>query len=200
MFTGIVRAVGRVIASTGTDGAVDVAIDSGGLETGHWRDGDSICVAGVCLTALRIDRGRFAACVSRETLSRTTLGSLAPGDRVNLEPALAAGDPLGGHYVTGHVDGVASVSATQEDAGSLRVSIEVPPPLARYLAPGGSVAIDGVSLTIGSATGSRLEVNLVPHTRQMTTLGSLAGGCTVNLEVDLLARYLARLFDAKWRR
>jgi riboflavin synthase len=199
MFTGIVSSVGRVAAVTLTNGMHEIVIDTGGLETSRWRIGDSICVAGVCLTATRIEAGHFAACASGETLGRTKLGSLAPGAGVNLEPALAAGDPLGGHYVTGHVDGVASVITAREEAGSRRLSIEAPLPLARYLAPRGSAAIDGVSLTISSAAGNRFEVNLVPHTLRVTTLGTLAAGDAVNLEVDLLARYLAQLCDAQWR-
>ncbi|MGB5132043.1 MAG: riboflavin synthase, partial [Steroidobacteraceae bacterium] len=175
------------------------AVDTGGLATGGWREGDSVSVAGVCLTAVRVDAGIFEACVSRETLAHTTLGSLRRDAAVNLEPALAAGDALGGHYVTGHVDGVARVAGIREDAGSLRVSIEAPPVLARYLAPRGSVTVDGVSLTVAGVQGALFEVNLVPHTRQATTLGSLQAGDPVNLEVDILARYLERLFDAQWR-
>jgi len=197
MFTGIVRAIGRIVTASDRDGALDLAIDTGGLPTAGWRVGDSVCVAGVCLTAARVQAGRFAACVSRETLARTTLGSLTPGCAVNLEPALAAGDPLGGHYVTGHVDGVAKILATREDAGSLRLTIELPPDLARFLAPRGSVTIDGVSLTVNSAGAGALEVNLVPHTRAVTTLGGLAAGAKANLEVDVLARYLARLLEAR---
>lgn len=182
------------------DGALTLAVDTCGLATGDWREGDSICVAGVCLTAARVDSGGFAACVSRETLTNTTLGSLAPDDPVNLEPALAAGEPLGGHYVTGHVDGVARVAGIREDAGSLRLTIEVPPPLARYMAPKGSVTVDGVSLTVNAVHRHVIEVNLVPHTRTVTTLGTLHAGDPVNLEVDILARYLERLLDAQWRR
>jgi len=199
VFTGIVRSIGRVVSSTAVDGALTMVVDTGGLATGGWRAGDSICVAGVCLTATRVDVGEFTASVSRETLAHTTLGSLRPGDAVNLEPPLAAGDALGGHYVTGHVDDVARIAGTREDAGSLRLSIEAPPPLACYLAPKGSVAIDGVSLTVNGVQGHRFEVNLVPHTRSATTLGRLQAGDPVNLEVDILARYLERLFNAQWR-
>jgi riboflavin synthase len=200
MFTGIVKGIGRIVSARSADGALELAIDTGGLATGSWHAGDSICVAGVCLTAARVDAGRFAACVSRETLSCTALGSLVPGDPVNLEPALAAGDPLGGHYVTGHVDGVARVAGVAEDAGSLRLTIEVPPLLARYLAPKGSVTLDGVSLTVNELADDRFGVNLVPHTRAITTLGGLRVGRAVNLEVDVLARYLERLLDAQWPR
>jgi riboflavin synthase len=200
VFTGIVKGIGRIVSAGNAGGALELAIDTGGLATGNWHAGDSICVAGVCLTAARVDAGRFAACVSRETLTCTTLGSLAPGDPVNLEPALAAGDPLGGHYVTGHVDGVARVIEVREDASSLRLTLEAPPPLVRYLAPKGSVTLDGVSLTVIDLADDRFGVNLVPHTRAITTLGALRVGQAVNLEVDVLARYLERLFDAQWRR
>jgi len=199
MFTGIVRAIGSIVASAGEDGAQQLTVDTGALATDGWSAGDSICVAGVCLTSVRVEAGRFTACVSRETLMRTTLGSLAPGDPVNLEPALAAGEPLGGHYVTGHVDGVARVAGICEDAGSLRLSIEVPPLLERYVAPKGSVTLDGVSLTVNKVQRHVFEVYLVPHTRTATTLGTLQTGDPVNLEVDILARYLERLFDAQWR-
>ncbi|MFZ2507120.1 MAG: riboflavin synthase, partial [Steroidobacteraceae bacterium] len=162
--------------------------------------GDSLSVAGVCLTAARVEAGRFTAAVSRETLECSTLGSLRPGMAVNLEPALAAGDPLGGHCVTGHVDGVARVVALADDAGSWRVRFEAPAALARYLAPKGSVTIDGVSLTVNTVNGGAFEACLVPHTMAATTLGSLRDGTLVNLEVDILARYLERLLDAQWRR
>jgi riboflavin synthase len=192
--------VGRIVSAGNAGGALELAIDTGGLATGGWHAGDSIYVAGVCLTAARVDAGRFAACVSRETLTCTTLGSLAPGDPVNLEPALAVGDPLGGHYVTGHVDGVARVGGRHEDAGSLRLSLEAPTTLLRYLAVKGSVTLDGVSLTVNELAGDRFGVNLVPHTRAITTPGAVRVGQAVNLEVDILARYLERLLDAQWRR
>jgi riboflavin synthase len=200
MFTGIVKGIGRIISARSADGVLELAVDTGGLATAGWHAGDSICVAGVCLTAARMDAGGFAACVSRETQSCTTLGSLSPGDPVNLEPALAAGEPLGGHHVSGHVDGVARVAGVGEDAGSLRLTIEVPPPLARYLARKGSVTLDGVSLTVNELADDRFGVNLVPHTRAITTLGAVRVGQAVNLEVDVLARYLERLLDAQWRR
>ncbi len=199
MFTGIVRSIGRVLSTADAGGALTLAVDTGGLATGGWREGDSVCVAGVCLTAVRVGAEKFEACVSRETLAHTTLGSLARGTAVNLEPALAAGDALGGHYVSGHVDCAVRVAGVREDAGSLRLSIEAPPALARYLAPRGSVTVDGVSLTVTGVQDAQFDVNLVPHTRKVTTLGSLRAGDTVNLEVDILARYLERLFNAQWR-
>lgn len=197
MFTGIVRTVGSIVATSRAGGSIELTVGTGGIATGNWRAGDSLCVAGVCLTATRIAEGRFCATVSRETLQCTTLGSLAPGAAVNLEPALAAGDPLGGHHVTGHVDGVARVSGRHEDAGSLQLSLVAPTSLARYLAVKGSVTLDGVSLTVIAANGPEFEVNLVPHTRAVTTLGRLAAGDAVNLEIDILARYLERLLDAR---
>jgi riboflavin synthase len=200
VFTGIVRAIGKVISAQSAGAALELAIDTRGLATAGWHAGDSICVAGVCLTATRVEAGRFAACASRETLACTTLGSLAPGDPVNLEPALATGDLLGGHFVTGHVDGTARVAGIAEDAGSLRLTVQAPPPLVRYLAPKGAVTLDGVSLTVIELAGDRFGVNLVPHTRATTTLGALAAGHAVNIEIDVLARYLERLLDAQWRR
>lgn len=197
MFTGIVRGIGLVVAASGADDGLELTIDAGNLALAPWRVGDSVCVAGVCLTAMRIDGRQFAAGISRETLSCTNLGLLVPSAPVNLEPALAAGQPLGGHYVTGHVDGVALVAGIREDAGSLRLAIEAPRELARYLAPKGSVTLDGVSLTINELAEHRFGVNLVPHTRAATTLGAVTVGQRVNIEIDVLARYLERLLDAR---
>lgn len=200
MFTGIVQAVGRVAETgAGSGGARRLAIDTGGLPTAGWRHGDSIAVAGVCLTAIALADGRFAAELSGETLLRTTLGRLAAGDAVNLEPALRASDALGGHFVTGHVDGVARVRDCHETGGVLHATVEAPAALARFIAEKGSVTLDGVSLTVGRVTGAAFEVDLVPHTRAVTTLGALATGRDLNLEVDLVARYLDRLLDARGR-
>ena len=193
MFTGIVKAIGRIEALTGRGGDAELVVDCGGLDLSSVSVGDSICLSGACLTATRIGRGTFAADVSRETLSRTMLGSLAVGSRVNLEPALRAGDPLGGHYVTGHVDGLATVVSVQQDARSSRVVFEVPAALSRYVASKGSVTVDGVSLTVNEVEGRRFGVNLIPHTLEVTTLGGLAPGDAVNLEVDVIARYVERL-------
>jgi len=193
MFTGIIRAVGRIEALHERDGDVELVVGSGGLDLTTTAVGDSLCVGGACLTVTRIQPGAFAADVSRETLSRTTLGRLAVGSRINLEPALRAGDPLGGHYVTGHVDGLATIVDVSEDARSWRVVVEVPGELARYVASKGSVTVDGVSLTVNEVEGRRFGVNLIPHTREVTTLGDLAPGVAVNLEVDVIARYVERL-------
>ncbi len=193
MFTGIVLDVGHVLTREIRGGDLRLVIETARLDLAGARVGDSICVQGCCLTATQVQGRTFAADVSRETLALTTLGGLAAGDPVNLEPALRAGDALGGHLVSGHVDGVAQVSAVSDDARSRRVSIGVPPALARYLAPKGSVAVDGVSLTINSVESTSFGVNIIPHTQEVTTLGRLTVGARVNLEVDQLARYLARL-------
>jgi riboflavin synthase len=156
-----------------------------------------VAVSGVCLTVIALAGSRFEAELSPETLARTTLGGLATGMRVNLEPALAASDPLGGHFVTGHVDGIARVAGLEEAGGSLRARIEAPAALARFIARKGSVALDGVSLTVGEVEGARFAIDLVPHTRAATTLGSLAAGRPLNLEIDLVARYLDRLLASR---
>lgn len=200
MFTGIVRTIGQILAVSQRDGALELEIGSGGIATDQWRAGDSICVAGVCLTAANVGADRFRAMVSAETRSCTTLGRLVPGDSVNLEPALASGNPLGGHFVTGHVDGVALIEQVREDAGSLRLVIAMPPELAHLLARKGSVTVDGVSLTVNEMTDGGFGVNIVPHTRTATTLGAASRGQAVNIEVDILARYLERLFEKHVKR
>ena len=196
MFTGIVQGIGRVAALTRRGGDAELVVDAPGLALDSVTVGDSIAVAGVCLTATRIEGPRFAADVSNETLAVTTLGRLAPGSRVNLERALRAGDALGGHYVTGHVDGLARVVAAVDDARSLRLTFEAPAQLARYVAPKGSVTLAGVSLTVNDVDGRRFGVNLIPHTRDVTTLGALRAGEDVNLEIDIIARYVERLVTA----
>jgi len=197
MFTGIVQAVGSVAALVPKGGDVEMLIDAAGLGLDGVALGDSIAVAGACLTVTRLDGRRFAADVSNETLARTTLGGLVEGSPVNLEKALRAGDALGGHYVTGHVDGLASVVTAQDDARSLRLVFEVPEPLARYVAAKGSVTLEGVSLTVNEVDGRRFGVNLIPHTREVTTLGRLVPGAVVNLEIDIIARYVERLVTAR---
>ena len=160
-------------------------------------DGDSICVSGCCLTALEVAPRGFAADVSRETLSLTTLGGLQAGSKVNLEPSLRAGDSLGGHLVSGHVDGVGELVALHEDARSVRMRFRCPPGLSRYVARKGSIAIDGVSLTVNEVDGDEFGVNLIPHTQQVTTLGGRRPGQRVNLEIDQVARYVERLLAAQ---
>ncbi len=198
MFTGIVRSVGRVaVVGSGSDGPRRLAIDTCGLATANWQRGDSIAVAGVCLTVVTLADGRFEAELSGETLAHTTLGRLAAGSAVNLEPALRASEALGGHLVTGHVDGVARVRDCREEGGVLTANIDAPDALARFIAAKGSVALDGVSLTVGRVTGAAFVIDLVPHTRAVTTLGALAPGRELNLEVDLVARYLDRLIESR---
>ena len=195
MFTGIVQEVGRVLAREPRGGDLRLTIGCGGLDLSATRVGDSVCVQGCCLTAVGLQGNSFTADLSRETLAVTTLGELEPGAAVNLEPALRAGDALGGHLVSGHVDAVALVTEVCDEARSRRLTIETSAALARYLAPKGSVAVDGVSLTINSVEGARLGVNIIPHTQHNTTLGELQVGARVNLEVDQLARYVHRLMQ-----
>lgn len=193
MFTGIVQDMGVIRAVEGRGGDVRFLIGVTRLDLTQLRLGDSVSVQGVCLTVTdRLDDG-FAVDVSRETLSVTTLGSFVAGRAVNLEPALRAGEPLGGHFVSGHVDGVGRVREVSADARSRRLVIEAPRGLARYFARKGSVALDGVSLTVNAAADSSFETNLIPHTLTVTTLGALATGDAVNIEVDQVARYLERL-------
>jgi len=193
MFTGIIQDVGRVLVLEPRGGDTRLAIEADRLDVGRMAAGDSVCVQGCCLTVIDIAGKSFRADLSRETLALTTLGQLCSGARVNLEPALRAGDPLGGHLVSGHVDGLARVVESSEDARSRRLVLEAPPGLARYIARKGSVALDGVSLTVNEVAGARFAVNLIPHTLSVTTLGGLGPGMSVNLEVDPIARYLERL-------
>ena len=193
MFTGIVQGVGTVRAIEPRGGDVTVVFDTGDVTLDDVEPGGSIAVNGVCLTATAFNRTSFTADVSRETLSLTTLRDWQVGARVNLEKALLAGQPLGGHYVTGHVDGVGEVVARHDDARSVRMVFRVPPDLARYVARKGSICIDGVSLTVNGVDRDRFDVNLVPHTLGVTTLGTLQAGSRVNLEVDIIARYVERM-------
>jgi len=193
MFTGIVQDIGRVESLEARGGDVRLAIRTAALDLAKSAVGDSICVQGCCVTAIRLAGQVFEADLSRETLALTTLGDLKVGAPVNLEPALRAGDALGGHLVSGHVDGLARVVSLTTDARSTRVLIEVPESLARYIARKGSVAVDGVSLTVNEVDGARFGVNLIPHTLEVTTLGRLVEGAAVNLEIDTVARYVERL-------
>jgi riboflavin synthase len=197
MFTGLVQEVGeiRAVEPRGTPGSADARLVVGfrTIERSRLSLGASICVDGVCLTVTSLDSDSFAADVSGETLRVTTLGARKAGSRVNLEPSLRAGDSLGGHWVSGHVDGVAEVVHTARDARSLAVTLAAPAPLARYIARKGSVTLDGVSLTVNAVDGANFSINLIPHTLEATTLGGLAPGVRLNLEIDLLARYVERL-------
>lgn len=193
MFTGIIQAVGHVAMSEPRAGDRRLILEAAALGLEDIREGDSIAVAGVCLTALDITTATFAADVSNETLALTTLGRLVAGDAVNLEKALRLSDRLGGHLVSGHVDGLGTVVAIDGDARSQRWTFEVPLSLARYIAVKGSVCLDGVSLTVNSIDGARVGVNLIPHTQAATTFGVRRVGDAVNIEVDLMARYVERL-------
>ncbi len=197
MFTGIVQDVGRVISREKRRGDVRMGFLCERLDPAGLRIGDSICVQGCCLTAVGVQGGSFLADVSRETLRLTTLGEMQPGARVNLEPALKMGDPLGGHLLTGHVDGLGQVVTVNDDARSCIVDIAVADDdLMGYIARKGSIAVDGVSLTVNMVHDVIFRVNLIPHTRDVTTLGRLEPDDFVNIEVDLMARYVARLLES----
>ena len=191
MFTGIVTDIGRVrsVRQTGRDRRyeIDTAWDTATIDLGA-----SISHAGCCLTVTEKGPGWFAVEVSNETLSKTNLGDWGEGRRVNLERAAKLGDELGGHIVSGHVDGLGRVVAIEPEGGSHRVHIEAPAPLHRYIAPKGSITVDGVSLTVNAVQGRVFGLNIIPHTWEATTLGDLKPGDAVNLEIDMLARYLAR--------
>ncbi|HYW05122.1 MAG TPA: riboflavin synthase [Gammaproteobacteria bacterium] len=196
MFTGIIEAVGTVreLKRDGVD--LRLVLEAGPLDLSDVAIGESISVSGACLTATAIEHGCFAADVSRETLEHTTLGELEAGSRVNLERAATPASRLGGHLVSGHVDGVGTVESFAPEGRSRRLGIRVPEPLARYVARKGSVCVDGVSLTVNEVEGSRFGVNIVPHTLAGTTIGDCRPGRRVNLEVDVVARYLERLVQA----
>ena len=194
MFTGIVRERGRVVAAerNGAEGAVRLRI-AAPLTAAESGLGDSISVAGCCLTAIATDDGELVFEAVPESLARTTLGSLGEGAEVNIEPALRAGEPLGGHYVQGHVDGVGRIRSVEPEGDGCRISVEVPAELLRYCVEKGSLAVDGVSLTIAALDGDGVEIALVPHTLRETTLSALGAGDPVNLEVDVLAKYVELL-------
>jgi riboflavin synthase len=193
MFTGIIQAIGELERLEPRGGDLRVVVQAGKLKLGEVAIGDSIAVNGVCLTAVAIDGGRFMADASRETLSLTTLGTLVPGSSVNLETALTLSTPLGGHLVSGHVDGVGTVLEIREDGRSWRLRIHAPGELARYIAHKGSICVDGTSLTVNEIKGAVFDLNIVPHTLTATIMHGYKAGTRVNLEVDLIARYLERL-------
>jgi riboflavin synthase len=193
MFTGLVKDVGTVAASDRSAAGGRLRVRT--ALAGELGPGDSVCVAGACLTVAARADGSFEADVMNQTLSLTTLGQLAAGDAVNLEPALRAGDPLGGHLVQGHVDCRGTVAAVVDDGLARRLEVELPPDARRYVAERGSVALDGVSLTVAALTDSGLAVSLIPETLERTTLGSLAAGDRVNVELDVVARYVERLMQ-----
>jgi riboflavin synthase len=191
MFTGIVKELGVVTAVYSGDAGTRLGIATS--FAGELRQGDSVCVDGACLTVTTLEGDGFGADVMNQTLSLTTLGALEDGAKVNLEPALRAGDPLGGHIVQGHVDAVGEVRSVSEDGFARRVRIEVPEGLERYLVEHGSVTVAGVSLTVAELDADWFEVSLIPETLERTTLGAVTAGSRVNLEFDVVARYVERL-------
>ncbi|MDP7537182.1 MAG: riboflavin synthase [Methylococcales bacterium] len=195
MFTGIILAIGKVERLDALGGDYRLTFNTGQLSLDGVNIGDSIAVNGVCLTVIKLTANSFSADVSRETLSRTTLGQAKPNKSVNLELALVPTTRLGGHFVSGHVDGLGTVLRKEQDGRSFRFDIQVPQVLGRYIAEKGSVCIDGISLTVNQVEGLIFSVNIVPHTLLMTTLGTIESGDKVNIEVDILARYLERLLQ-----
>jgi len=193
MFTGIIQATGEIRAVDEVGGDARLRIGVGDLNLEQVSLGDSIAVSGVCLTVVEFTQDEFAADVSQETLGLTTLGALEVGAHVNLEPSLTLATPLGGHLVSGHVDGVGRLLSLQPDARSTRMEFAVPAELGRYVARKGSITIDGTSLTVNDVAGDTFSVNIVPHTLERTIMGGYESGTRVNLEVDLVARYLERL-------
>lgn len=194
MFTGIITDIGNIATREGGSFKIDCSYSPDSIEVGA-----SICCDGVCLTVTGVapaaQGARFSVDVSNETRSRTTLGNWQPGRRINLERSLALGAEMGGHVVSGHVDGLATIVDIRQDGESVRFSFEAPEHLSHYIAPKGSIALDGTSLTVNEVSASRFGVNLIPHSLQVTTWGEKSVGDEVNLEVDLLARYVARLME-----
>jgi len=193
MFTGIIKAKGTVSGVERRGGDIRLSIRADDMPFQSYEVGESIAVNGVCLTAVVLHDDGFDTDVSVETLDVTGLGTLGAGDEVNLEPALTLSDRLGGHLVSGHVDCMGKVTKLEEDARSMRITIEIAPEYARYVARKGSITVDGVSLTVNGVSGAVFDVNIIPHTAQATIIGQYAVGTMVNVEVDLLARYLERL-------
>jgi riboflavin synthase len=193
VFTGLIAEVGRVAAIERGDAGARLRIEA--ELASELAPGDSVAVSGVCLTAVEPGAGSFAADVMNQTLSLSALGDLAEGDGVNLEPALRASDRLGGHIVQGHVDATAEVTSVADDGFARRVRVALPAELARYVIAQGSIALDGVSLTVAALEGDEIEVSLIPETLERTTLGAAAAGRRMNVEVDLMARYAERLLQ-----
>ncbi|MDH5435332.1 MAG: riboflavin synthase [Gammaproteobacteria bacterium] len=193
MFTGIIQAMGTIEALKKSGDDVSLQINTGKLDLADVQPGDSIAVNGVCLTAVALPGNGFRADVSGETLSLTTLGDLKAGSKVNLEKALTPTTRLGGHLVSGHVDGMGEIVRRWDEGKSVRFIIKAPNELAKYIAFKGSITVDGISLTVNKVNGTEFELNIVPHTLQETIMGEYQAGRRVNLEVDLIARYLERL-------
>jgi riboflavin synthase len=196
VFTGIVRELGRVESLNGESDGLRLRV-AAPVTASSTAAGDSVSVNGVCLTAVEIDGGILAFDAVPETLGRSSLSQLVEGRSVNVEPALRAGEPLGGHIVQGHVDGVGRVAGLEPEGDGARLTVEAPRELLRYVVEKGSITVEGVSLTIAALAPDRFEIALVPHTLQATTLGSLVPGEAVNLEVDVLAKYVERLLGAR---
>ncbi len=197
MFTGIIESVGRIEKIEPRQGDLRLTIAVGKLDMSDVALGDSIACNGVCLTAIAFDQHRYTADVSGETMRLTTIGQLQVGTEVNLEKALTPSSRLGGHLVSGHVDGLGEVTSVSRDSRSVRFTIKAPDEIAHYIAKKGSICVDGVSLTVNQINGSAFELNLVPHTVAETTAAHYQVGTQVNLEVDLLARYLERLLTGQ---
>lgn len=197
MFTGIVRTRGKLLERESRGTGARLKLDSGELDATALEPGASIAVNGCCLTVTEPFAQGFHADASGETLGKTTLGELNIGAELNIESALAAGDPLGGHLMSGHVDGVGEVLASRADGEARWLRLSAPDSLAPMIAPKGSIAVDGVSLTVNKVDGCEFEVTIIPATLERTIMGDYAPGTRVNLEVDMIARYLARLIDAK---
>lgn len=193
MFTGIIQAVGEVAALQASGGDMRLRIKTAGLSLDDVALGDSICTNGVCLTVIELPGDGYWADVSVETLNFTTLGKLKTGSRVNLEKAMTPASRLGGHIVSGHVDGVGEVVSLESDARSIRYVMRAPDELAKYIAHKGSICVDGTSLTVNAVTGAEFELNIIPQTVAETIFGEYQPGSSVNLEVDVIARYLERL-------
>lgn len=193
MFTGIIEAIGRIKKIEPVGGDMRLHVEVGTLDMSDVQLGDSIAVNGVCLTAIEFDKKHFSADVSNETINLTSLKGLDIGGEVNLEKALLPTTRLGGHLVSGHVDGLGEVLSIKEESRSIQLIIKAPDDLKHYIAMKGSICIDGTSLTVNKITGANFEINIVPHTQQRTVIKNYKPGTKVNLEVDLIARYLERL-------
>lgn len=196
MFTGIVETIGHIAAAQRKGGDLRLKVATGELDMSDVRIGDSIATNGVCLTVTDLSEQAFWADVSLESIHLTTLGNLSPGTKVNLEKALQVGSRLGGHLVSGHVDGVGDILSVQQDARSVRFKVKAPEELARYIAYKGSICIDGTSLTVTGVSGAEFELSIVPHTAACTIMADYRVGTRVNLEVDQIARYLERLLTS----
>ncbi len=193
MFTGIIQAIGKITSIEKTSNSQRLNVNTGSLDLANTQLGDSIAVNGICLTAVALTKQSFSADVSNETIACTTFSQLSPESQVNLEKALTPTTHLGGHLVSGHVDGIGTITARWQDGQSIRFAIKAPAELAKSIATKGSICIGGVSLTVNTVNGAEFELNIVPHTLQETIMGDYKIGTLVNLEVDLIARYLERL-------